>query len=313
MAPVLTPEQQEIYFREEGAKPNPLPPLEWLKRQGGGLPSLPPVVTPGVPPVTPGSPGAPAPVPGKTLDPSPEKTLPNQNVGRLLQFSQAMQDAVSLAKRKREQFGLEFLGKNFKPGQVNPSDFSSLVSRFGAAGESFAQNTISPAINLFSKSIDDINQIGITAAQNGAPNDIINSILSSESVGEAITKGSKWLVKQKEPEATWSEPYLLEGNLVQKNNKTNEIRTVSNMPGSWSEPYTLGGDLVQKNSKTGEVRVAVNVPEGEKGVPKEIIAELQAAQRAIQAGADANAVRRRFMERYPEKASLFNEYNKTSF
>lgn len=32
--------------------------------------------------------------------------------------------------------------------------------------------------------------------------------------------------------------------------------------GTWSEPYKLGGDYVQKNSLTGEVRTAVNVPQG---------------------------------------------------
>lgn len=31
---------------------------------------------------------------------------------------------------------------------------------------------------------------------------------------------------------------------------------------TWSEPYKLGGDWVQKNTKTGEIRTAVNVPSG---------------------------------------------------
>jgi len=31
---------------------------------------------------------------------------------------------------------------------------------------------------------------------------------------------------------------------------------------TWSEPYSLGGDIVQKNSRTGEVRTAVNVASG---------------------------------------------------
>ncbi len=170
----LTQEQQNRYFATEGKKATPLSPDEWAKGQGS-LPDL---------------------TPDRNLD-NPEKTLPERNTGRLLQFTQAMQDAVSLAKKKREEFGLQFLGNNFKAGEVNPSDFSSLVSRFGNAGEQFAQNTISPAINLFSKSIDDINNIGMTASENGASDDIVSDILSSESVGEAITK-SKGFLKKKE-------------------------------------------------------------------------------------------------------------------
>lgn len=32
---------------------------------------------------------------------------------------------------------------------------------------------------------------------------------------------------------------------------------------SWSEPYELGGDIVQKNTQTGEIRTAVNVAKGD--------------------------------------------------
>ena len=63
--------------------------------------------------------------------------------------------------------------------------------------------------------------------------------------------------------------------------------------------------------KLGKIGKPMAVPEGEKNEPPEVIAELQAAQTAINAGADQNAVRRRFLEKYPKKASLFNEYTKT--
>jgi len=75
----------------------------------------------------------------------------------------------------------------------------------------------------------DIQSVMLTAAQNGAPSDLLSQISTSASVVEATQRAGTYLQEPKE---------------------------------QWSEPYSLGGDLVQKNLKTGEIRTAVNVAAG---------------------------------------------------
>jgi len=66
----------------------------------------------------------------------------------------------------------------------------------------------------------------------------------------------------------WSQPYELNGAIVQANAKTGEIRSVirgTADKGDWSDPYTLNGATVQKNTQTGEVRKVVGPAGGAGG------------------------------------------------
>lgn len=66
----------------------------------------------------------------------------------------------------------------------------------------------------------------------------------------------------------WSQPYELNGAIVQSNAKTGEVRSVVRGAvdkGDWSDPYTLDGATVQKNTKTGQVRKVTGPPGGGAG------------------------------------------------
>lgn len=54
---------------------------------------------------------------------------------------------------------------------------------------------------------------------------------------------------------------------------------------TWSDPYSLGGDLVQKNLQTGEIRTAVNVPKDTSGNTSGTSNFIDIMQKAIDSGA----------------------------
>ena len=83
----------------------------------------------------------------------------------------------------------------------------------------------------------DIQSIMLTAAENGAPSNLLSQISNAKSVVEATQKAGAYIREQEEK---WSEPYLMGGDYVQKNLKTGQIRTAVNVAG------TEGGDNKEK-------------------------------------------------------------------
>ncbi len=87
----------------------------------------------------------------------------------------------------------------------------------------------------------------------------------------------------------------------------------STKTGTWSTPYMLGGNYVQKNSLTGEVRTAVNPPNAPQPTPADlrttnIGTALTDATAAIKAGAPPAAVRTAFLAKYPTASTDWNNY-----
>lgn len=72
---------------------------------------------------------------------------------------------------------------------------------------------------------------------------------------------------------------------------------------------SFGGNRVMIDSDTGEVIKNLG-PTGLEDESPSVVTALQDAQSAIAAGADATAVRQRFLDNNPKKATLYNNYMK---
>lgn len=115
--PTLTPEQQKRYYAEEGQKPTPLAPLDWLKQQRS---------------VTDGSRTLP-----EVASPTTERSLPNSQDSPLLKFANTAQEALTLARQKRNKLFMDTMGKEFEPGLLPASSFASVLSNLNKASSNF--------------------------------------------------------------------------------------------------------------------------------------------------------------------------------
>ena len=93
--------------------------------------------------------------------------------------------------------------------------------------------------------------VDITAKEVGDVNDSLSKVEKAPNLGTEIERFKAVYpdVDIKTPEGLKK---LLDFNAL----------WASSTKGAWSEPYLLGGDYVQKNNQTGEIRTAVNVPKG---------------------------------------------------
>lgn len=136
--------------------------------------------------------------PEKTLsvsDTPTEKNLPSTGgqTSRLLQFSSALNTATTIAQKKRLEFQSQILNNGVKPGVRGASDFTSLLSSVDNTDQSFIKPIVSTALDVAKSAGDDVTAIAKAAAQNGAPETVINDITSSENAGEALIKAGKYI------------------------------------------------------------------------------------------------------------------------
>jgi len=79
----------------------------------------------------------------------------------------------------------------------------------------------------------------------------------------AVAKGKRELKKDE-----WTEPYESDGNLVQENKLTGEVKTIKKTTKedeTWSAPYKdESGNLVQRNNKTGKITILSREKDKEK-------------------------------------------------
>ena len=158
----------------------------------------------GTPPATPPTVSNPAPLPAlpstkKTLTPEPTpagKSLPTSipnNTSRLLTFSNALNTAVDIARRKKLDFQASYLNEGVAPGTRRASDFSGLLSGLNNTDQNFIEPLVKTAVSAAENDYNDLTTIATKAAESGAPQSIVNEILNATSPGHALTIATPFL------------------------------------------------------------------------------------------------------------------------
>lgn len=137
----------------------------------------------------------------KTLEPLPskavpkEKTLPNatNTTSKLLQFSSALDTATKIAQRKRLDFQSGVLKKGVAPGVRSASDWSGLLGGIGKVDDNFVEPLVKTATDLAKNSTDDFTSIAKAAAQNGAPKSVIDTIIGSANLSDALVSAGEYI------------------------------------------------------------------------------------------------------------------------
>lgn len=148
----------------------------------------------------------------KTLDPLPplnpkinavenfkEKTLPptKDTTSRLLQFSSALDTATKIAQKKRLDFQSGVLKQGVAPGVRSASDFSGLLSGLNRVDQNFVEPLVDTAIGIAKSDMttkeDNFDSIAKTAAQNGAPKNVIDTILGSVNLSDALVAAGEYI------------------------------------------------------------------------------------------------------------------------
>lgn len=136
---------------------------------------------------------------GKTLSVSPAPTqtkeLPQVTTptSRLLSFSSALNTATDIAKKKRLEFQASVLNDGVAPGVRNASDFTGILRGVNDVDSSFVKPLVSTALDVAKSTGDDVAAIAKTAAQKGAPKSVIDAILSTDNLGDALSSAGSYI------------------------------------------------------------------------------------------------------------------------
>jgi hypothetical protein len=211
------------------------------------------------------------------------KQSPQERASSLQNFSSALQDAIGMAREKRQNKDLDFLQGKIPKGAVTAGQFTGLLANLNQASESFARPLASEAIEFArmdqeqvikeqefqreqqEKQRQDIRDLALTVVENGGSNEIVNGILNSKDLDSAIgmaagalnTK-SKMNVEKVNDQLVTYDPADPEGTLkVIFNGKTSSSKG-STTSGSSSTPsggvdISDGFDFMKKTM--GDVKI----------------------------------------------------------
>lgn len=136
----------------------------------------------------------------KPLNPLPpvdnpqEKSLPETNpTSRLLQFSSVLDQAVNIAKKKRLDYQSNILKKGVAPGVRSASDFTDILSGLNSVDSGISKPIVDTALDLAKSNAGDISSIAKSAAQGGAPKQILDKILSATDMSTALSFASPYI------------------------------------------------------------------------------------------------------------------------
>lgn len=156
--------------------------------------------------------------PTKTVTPA-EKTLPptKDTTSRLLQFSSALDTATKIAQKKRLDFQSGVLRQGVAPGVRSASDFSGLLSGINRVDQNFVEPLVDTAVGIaksdMSNKTNDFDSIAKTAAQNGAPKNVIDTILGSGSLSDALVAAGEYIRNKSSIDTPPSEKSINSGSL----------------------------------------------------------------------------------------------------
>lgn len=136
---------------------------------------------------------------GKTETPSTQN-----RVGGFANFTSALNQAVNLARRQRNDKTLDFLGGKIKPGSVSASSFSGILRDINTTSDQFSGNLVDQTLD-FAKTQEEeaakarsaIRDIALDVARNGGSQDIINAVLNTTDIDNAIAVAGSALSTKK--------------------------------------------------------------------------------------------------------------------
>lgn len=124
--------------------------------------------------------------------------LPSGGRSSLVEFSRAAQEAVDLARQKRNKLGLDMVEGQFKPGTLSASNFGSILGSLNRASTSFTEGMVDQletALEQDEEREKEIETFIQTAILGGAPQDIIDKMRASGSATEALQIGKEFLTE----------------------------------------------------------------------------------------------------------------------
>lgn len=161
-------------------------------------------------------------------------------------------------------------------GISNPQDILSYVQSQGMTN--ITAKDIAATLSNLSPSGKQITTMLETAAKNGAPSDVLQKIGSSTSIEDATIAAGDWL----------------------------------NASSNFSVTTGQGGQRLIVDKRTGktisDLGASTRTPAGKSSSTAAVGSALAAADAAIQAGADPEAVRKRFLTHYPTSNAAWTSY-----
>lgn len=128
-----------------------------------------------------------------------EKVLPPTD-GRkssISAFSSALEDAVSLARNKRQSKDLDFLGGVIPKGAVSAGTFTSLLSNLNQASSNFTDPLVQGAMesaqadeNARLEQANSIRDLALSLVQSGTSQEVVQGILQAKDLDSAIAMAS---------------------------------------------------------------------------------------------------------------------------
>lgn len=123
-----------------------------------------------------------------------EKVLPpSNNKSSLSAFSSALNDAVSLARSKRQSKDLDFLGGVIPKGAVSAGTFTSLLSSLNQASTNFTDPLVKGAMesaqadeNARLEQANSIRDLALSLVQSGTSQEVVQGILQAKDLDSAI-------------------------------------------------------------------------------------------------------------------------------
>lgn len=128
-----------------------------------------------------------------------EKVLPptDGKKSSISAFSSALEDAVSLARNKRQSKDLDFLGGVIPKGAVSAGTFTSLLSNLNQASSNFTDPLVQGAIesaqadeNARLEQANSIRDLALSLVQSGTSQEVVQGILQAKDLDSAIAMAS---------------------------------------------------------------------------------------------------------------------------